>query len=129
MNGAPHHLTITKSTAVVSWLLVDNVDHIKAYWIMMTPQIALRFGADDLDGTVVEEKIYHDAGATTNQGMRRGEIASADPRGGPQAAGARHAVPSRGADGSGAHGVGVAAYRAARPGNDELTCAYREVVT
>jgi len=54
----------------VSRLLLDNFDHIKAYWIMMTPkvaQIALRFGADDLDGTVVEEKIYHDAGATTEQ--------------------------------------------------------------
>jgi aminodeoxyfutalosine synthase len=41
---------------------------------MLTPkiaQIALRFGADDLDGTVIEEKIYHDAGATTPQGMRR----------------------------------------------------------
>ena len=52
----------------MSRLLLDNFDHIKAYWIMLTPriaQIALRFGADDLDGTVVEEKIYHDAGATT----------------------------------------------------------------
>jgi aminodeoxyfutalosine synthase len=37
-------------------------------------QIALRFGADDLDGTVVEEKIYHDAGATTPQGLRRQEL-------------------------------------------------------
>jgi aminodeoxyfutalosine synthase len=37
-------------------------------------QIALRFGADDIDGTVVEEKIYHDAGATTPQGMRREEL-------------------------------------------------------
>jgi len=34
----------------------------------------LRFGADDLDGTVIEEKIYHDAGATTPQGMRRQEL-------------------------------------------------------
>ena len=54
----------------VSRLVLDNFDHIKAYWIMLTPhiaQIALRFGADDLDGTVVEEKIYHDAGATTSQ--------------------------------------------------------------
>jgi len=45
--------------------MLDNFDHIKAYWIMLTPsiaQIALRFGANDLDGTVVEEKIYHDAG-------------------------------------------------------------------
>jgi aminodeoxyfutalosine synthase len=44
---------------------------------MLTPriaQIALRFGADDLDGTVVEEKIYHDAGATTSQSLRRGEL-------------------------------------------------------
>jgi len=37
-------------------------------------QIALRFGADDIDGTVVEEKIYHDAGATTPQGMTRKEL-------------------------------------------------------
>lgn len=61
----------------VSRLLLDNFAHIKAYWQMMTPkiaQIALRFGADDLDGTVVEEKIYHDAGATTPQGMRRSEL-------------------------------------------------------
>lgn len=61
----------------VSRLMLDNIDHIKAYWIMMTPriaQIAQRFGADDLDGTVVEEKIYHDAGATTSQGLRRSEL-------------------------------------------------------
>jgi aminodeoxyfutalosine synthase len=58
-------------------LMLDNIPHVKAYWIMMTPriaQIALRFGADDIDGTVVEEKIYHDAGATTSQSMRRGEL-------------------------------------------------------
>ena len=57
--------------------MLDNIPHIKAYWIMMTPriaQIALRFGADDIDGTVVEEKIYHDAGATTSQSLRRGEL-------------------------------------------------------
>jgi aminodeoxyfutalosine synthase len=61
----------------VSRLLLDNFPHIKAYWQMMTPQIAqiaLRFGADDIDGTVVEEKIYHDAGATTPQGMRRADL-------------------------------------------------------
>src|ERR1700731_3606875 len=55
-------------TIAVSRLMLDNFDHIKAYWIMLTPriaQIALRFGANDLDGTVVEENIYHDAGATT----------------------------------------------------------------
>ena len=60
-----------------SRLLLDNFPHIKAYWIMLTPriaQVALRFGADDIDGTVIEEKIYHDAGATTAQGLRRSEL-------------------------------------------------------
>jgi aminodeoxyfutalosine synthase len=58
----------------VSRLMLDNISHIKAYWIMMTPrivQIAQRFGSDDIDGTVVEEKIYHDAGATTSQNLDR----------------------------------------------------------
>ncbi|MGH9730940.1 MAG: aminofutalosine synthase MqnE [Candidatus Acidiferrales bacterium] len=61
-------------TIAISRLLLDNFEHIKAYWIMLTPkiaQIALRFGADDIDGTVIEEKIYHDAGATTPQHMTR----------------------------------------------------------
>jgi aminodeoxyfutalosine synthase len=61
----------------VSRLMLDNIPHIKAYWIMMTPeiaQVALRFGADDIDGTVVEERIYHEAGATTAQGMRRQDL-------------------------------------------------------
>ena len=61
----------------VARLMLDNIPHIKAYWVMMTPriaQIAQRFGADDIDGTVVEEKIYHDAGATTSQSLRRGEL-------------------------------------------------------
>jgi aminodeoxyfutalosine synthase len=58
-------------------LVLDNFAHIKAYWQMLTPkiaQISLRFGVDDIDGTVIEEKIYHDAGATTPQGMRREEL-------------------------------------------------------
>jgi aminodeoxyfutalosine synthase len=57
--------------------MLDNIPHIKAYWVMMTPkvaQIALRFGADDLDGTVVEEKIYRDAGGATSGNLRRGEL-------------------------------------------------------
>ncbi len=69
-------LTDIKQIAV-SRLLLDNFPHIKAYWQMMTPkiaQISLRFGADDIDGTVIEEKIYHDAGATTPQGMRRQDL-------------------------------------------------------
>jgi len=61
----------------VARLMLDNIPHIKAYWVMMTPriaQVALRFGADDIDGTIVEERIYHDAGATTQQGLRRNEL-------------------------------------------------------
>ncbi len=76
------HLPVTTGLTdirqiAVSRLMLDNFAHIKAYWQMMTPkiaQIALRFGADDLDGTVIEEKIYHDAGATTPQGMTRKEL-------------------------------------------------------
>ena len=61
----------------VSRLLLDNFAHVKAYWIMLTPavaQVALGFGADDIDGTVIEEKIYHDAGAKTAQALRRCEL-------------------------------------------------------
>ncbi|HEY2459221.1 MAG TPA: aminofutalosine synthase MqnE [Candidatus Acidoferrum sp.] len=61
----------------VARLLLDNFDHIKAYWIMLTPsiaQIAQRFGASDLDGTVAEEKIYHDAGAKTSEFTPRTEL-------------------------------------------------------
>ncbi len=76
------HLPVTTGLTdlrqvAVSRLFLDNFAHIKAYWQMLTPkiaQIALRFGADDLDGTVIEEKIYHDAGATTPQGMTRREL-------------------------------------------------------
>ena len=52
----------------ISRLVLDNFDHMKAYWIMLgigTAQAALAYGADDLDGTVRHELIYHDAGATT----------------------------------------------------------------
>jgi aminodeoxyfutalosine synthase len=55
-------------TMAVSRLMLDNVPHIKAYWIMLgigTAQTALAYGADDIDGTVRHELIYHDAGATT----------------------------------------------------------------
>ncbi|MCA9062966.1 MAG: aminofutalosine synthase MqnE [Planctomycetaceae bacterium] len=56
----------------LSRLMLDNFDHIKAYWIMLgeqTAQLALGYGADDIDGTVVHELIYHDAGAKTPEGM------------------------------------------------------------
>ncbi len=61
----------------VSRLLLDNIPHIKAYWILMDipiAQLALSYGADDVDGTVVEEKIYHEAGATTPQEVARAEL-------------------------------------------------------
>ena len=61
----------------VGRLLLDNIPHIKAYWVMLTPriaQLAQRFGADDIDGTVAEEKIYHDAGATTSRSLGREEL-------------------------------------------------------
>ena len=56
----------------VSRLLLDNVPHVKAYWPMHTPalaQVSLRMGVDDVDGTVVEEHIYHMAGAETEQAI------------------------------------------------------------
>jgi len=58
-------------------LVLDNIPHIKAYWVMVTPklaQVALSFGANDLDGTVVEETIYHMAGAHTEQHLKRSEL-------------------------------------------------------
>src|SRR5689334_1356524 len=61
----------------VSRLMLDNFPHIKAYWVTLTPalaQIALKFGADDLDGTIVEERIIHGAGTPTSQGMTRTQI-------------------------------------------------------
>jgi aminodeoxyfutalosine synthase len=61
----------------ISRLMLDNFPHIKAYWVMLglkTAQIALSFGADDLDGTVVHEKIYHEAGAQTPQEATVAEI-------------------------------------------------------
>lgn len=62
----------------VSRLLLDNFPHIKSYWIMIgtkMAQMSLRFGADDIDGTVVEEKITHAAGAQTPQEISREELA------------------------------------------------------
>jgi aminodeoxyfutalosine synthase len=64
-------------TYAVARLVLDNIPHIKAYWIMLgvkTAQSALWFGADDLDGTVQEERIYHMAGAETPQAMSPAEI-------------------------------------------------------
>jgi aminodeoxyfutalosine synthase len=81
-NTALSHIPPTTGYAdlrniAVARLLLDNFPHIKAYWVMLTTsiaQISLRFGANDLDGTVVEEKIYHDAGATTAEFTPRAEL-------------------------------------------------------
>ncbi len=64
-------------TIAVSRLVLDNFDHIKAYWIMLgekISQVALLFGADDIDGTIIEEKITHSAGATSREGMDREQL-------------------------------------------------------
>jgi len=64
-------------TVAVSRLLLDNVSHVKAYWVSMTPevaQIALRFGADDIDGTILHETIYRAAGSRSPSGLTAQEL-------------------------------------------------------
>jgi aminodeoxyfutalosine synthase len=64
-------------TIAVARLMLDNFEHIKAYWIMISPRIAqtaLWCGADDIDGTIVEEKIVHMAGARTPVGLTVAEL-------------------------------------------------------
>ncbi len=64
-------------TYAVSRLMLDNIDHIKAYWIMLgmkLAQVSLDWGVDDIDGTVREERIYHMAGAKTPQELTRAEL-------------------------------------------------------
>jgi aminodeoxyfutalosine synthase len=61
----------------VSRLMLDNFDHIKAYWISLgvgTAQTALSYGADDLDGTVRHERIHHDAGASSPEALTVDEL-------------------------------------------------------
>ena len=62
----------------VARLMLDNIPHVKAFWIATGVEVAqtsLWFGVDDLDGTVREEKIYHMAGARTPESMTTREIA------------------------------------------------------
>lgn len=64
-------------TLAIARLFLDNIPHLKAYWIMLgekIAQVALAFGVDDLDGTVVEERIGHDAGASSPQSLSRERI-------------------------------------------------------
>ena len=64
-------------TMAASRLILDNFDHVKAYWISLgigTAQTALAYGADDLDGTVRHEKIHHDAGSTAPEHLSVDEL-------------------------------------------------------
>ncbi|MDI9480191.1 MAG: aminofutalosine synthase MqnE [Syntrophomonadaceae bacterium] len=64
-------------TIAISRLMLDNIDHIKAFWIMQgipIAQVALHFGADDMDGTIVEERIMHAAGAQTSKGIGKQQM-------------------------------------------------------
>ena len=64
-------------TLAVGRLFLDNFEHIKSHWIMVTPalsQLSLHFGVNDIEGTVVREKIYHAVGAHTPQGMTLPEL-------------------------------------------------------
>jgi aminodeoxyfutalosine synthase len=82
--GKTLHRTGTATTGfddlknlAVGRLFLDNVDHIKSHWIMVTQpisQMSLSFGVNDLEGTVVREKIYHEAGAHTAQRMTLDQI-------------------------------------------------------
>ena len=68
----PPTATDTLRVHAVSRLMLDNIPHIKAFWIATSVELAqtsLWFGVDDLDGTVQEEKIYHMAGSATPEGM------------------------------------------------------------
>ena len=77
------HLAVQRSSMddlklyAISRLMLDNIPHIKVFWIMLglkLAQVALSYGVDDFDGTVVEEKITHRAGATTPEGLTVDEL-------------------------------------------------------
>ena len=64
-------------TLAISRLYLDNFQHIKAYWVMLgmkVSQVALAFGVNDIDGTVVEEQIGHDAGADSPQQLSKEQL-------------------------------------------------------
>ncbi len=81
-NTALDHLPSTGGrldlqTIATARLVLDNIPHIKAYWIMLgekTAQVALHFGADDLDGTIVDERITRAAGGQAGAGMGRDHL-------------------------------------------------------
>jgi len=66
-------------TLAIARLMLDNIPHIKAFWIMVglkVAQLATAFGVDDIDGTVVEERITHMAGATTPEALSKDDLVS-----------------------------------------------------
>lgn len=83
-NTALEELNINRTTGyedlkvlATARLMLDNFDHIKAYWIMIgskLAQVSLAFGVDDLDGTVIEERITHSAGADTSQSLTKSKL-------------------------------------------------------
>ncbi|WP_418790461.1 aminofutalosine synthase MqnE [Phosphitispora sp. TUW77] len=83
-NTALEEMNLSRTTGyddlkvlAVARLMLDNFDHIKAYWIMIGPklaQVSLAFGVDDIDGTVVEEQITHAAGADSGQALTKKEL-------------------------------------------------------
>lgn len=81
-NTALSHLPTTNAmddlkNIAIARLMLDNFDHIKAYWVMITEklaQVALAYGADDLDGTIIEERITHEAGAISAKGLTRDDM-------------------------------------------------------
>lgn len=83
----PENTQLTGLSRVSAWedlkmlaiarLILDNISHVKAFWMMMTmpvAQLALAFGVDDLDGTVAEEKIIHAAGARTGTNLAKEDL-------------------------------------------------------
>jgi aminodeoxyfutalosine synthase len=78
MSGLPHTTGMDDlKQLAVARLMLDNFDHIKSFWIMVSPQISqvsLWYGADDMDGTILREEITHAAGARTPQGLTRSQL-------------------------------------------------------
>ena len=89
--------TRTCKNIAVGRLFLDNIPHVKTHWPMVTPflsQIALSFGCDDVEGTVVYERIYHEAGAHTAHAHALHRAGAADPRGREAAGRARQPLPA-----------------------------------
>ncbi|MBF0450919.1 MAG: aminofutalosine synthase MqnE [Candidatus Magnetomorum sp.] len=74
---SPTSAFLDLKTTAIARLMLDNFDHIKAYWVMLgekLAQVAQTFGADDLDGTIIDEKITHSAGARSSKGLTRDQL-------------------------------------------------------